>query len=100
MVTLSRDGGSQLYVIGTSGGAVRRLTQSSAIDTEAVWAPDGASIYFVSDRGVASNLPCPRVRWGATRVTFNGSYNVSPAISPDGRLLTYIGRVGGLIGFT
>jgi len=28
-------------------------------------------------------------------VTFTGTYNVSPAISPDGRFLAYISRVGG-----
>jgi len=28
-------------------------------------------------------------------VTFSGSYNVSPAISPDGRHLTYISREDG-----
>jgi TolB protein len=27
------------------------------------------------------------------RVTFTGSYNISPAISPDGRWLAYISRV-------
>ena len=31
----------------------------------------------------------------AKRVTFNGSYNVSPAISPDGRFLAYISREDG-----
>ena len=29
------------------------------------------------------------------RVTFTGSYNISPAISPDGRWLAYISRIGG-----
>jgi TolB protein len=28
-------------------------------------------------------------------VTFGGSYNISPAISPDGRMLAYISRQGG-----
>ena len=28
-------------------------------------------------------------------MTFNGSYNISPAISPDGRWLAYISRAGG-----
>ena len=30
-----------------------------------------------------------------TRVTFSGSYNISPALSPDGRWLAYISRIGG-----
>ena len=29
------------------------------------------------------------------RVTFTGSYNISPAISPDGRWLAYISRISG-----
>jgi TolB protein len=32
---------------------------------------------------------------GAERVTFSGSYNISPALSPDGRWLAYISRVNG-----
>jgi TolB protein len=31
----------------------------------------------------------------AERVTFTGSYNISPAISADGRWLAYISRVSG-----
>ncbi len=31
----------------------------------------------------------------AERVTFTGSYNISPALSPDGRWLAYVSRVGG-----
>ncbi len=31
----------------------------------------------------------------AERVTFSGNYNISPAISPDGRWLAYISRVSG-----
>jgi TolB protein len=32
---------------------------------------------------------------GVQRVTFTGSYNISPSISPDGRSLAYISRVSG-----
>ena len=77
-VTLSRDGGSQLFLMDANGGEPRRLTQSAAIDTEPVFAPDGSAIYFVSDRGGAPQI-----------------YRISPAISPDGRWLSYITRVGG-----
>jgi TolB protein len=31
----------------------------------------------------------------AERITFNGSYNISPAISPDGRWLAYVNRGNG-----
>jgi TolB protein len=29
------------------------------------------------------------------RVTFTGNYNISPTLSPDGRLLAYVSRVAG-----
>ena len=95
-VTLSRDGGSQLFAIDAQGGEPRRLTQSAAIDTEPVFAPDGSAIYFVSDRGgVPQIYRMPASGGPANRVTFNGTYNISPSISPDGRWLTYISRIGG-----
>ncbi len=31
----------------------------------------------------------------AERVTFSGAYNISPALSPDGRTLAYVTRNGG-----
>jgi TolB protein len=50
----------------------------------------------VSDRGGAPQI----YRMGAAgssaeRVTFTGGYNISPALSPDGRWLAYISRVNG-----
>lgn len=103
-VTLSRDGLAQLYLIDLQGDSLRRLTQSSAIDTEAVFAPDGQSLYFVSDRGGGPQvyrMPLGGVlagsgpATGAERVTFNGAYNISPAVSPDGKLLAYVTRSNG-----
>jgi TolB protein len=95
-VTLSREGGSQLYLIGTEGDGLKRLTQSGAIDTEAAWSPDGASIYFVSDRGGSPQIyRIPAGGGAAQRITFNGPYNISPALSPDGKWMTYIGQTEG-----
>ncbi len=102
-VTLSRDGNSQLYLLDLQGDSLRRLTQSSAIDTEATFAPDGQSLYFVSDRGggpqvyrmpLGANGPAGPAT-SAERVTFNGAYNISPAISPDGSKLAYVARGNG-----
>ena len=95
-VTLSRDGGSQLYLISAGGGEPRRLTQSQSIDTEPVFSPDGRSIYFVSDRGGAPQIyRMPAGGGEPQRITFNGGYNVSPSISPDGKSMAFISRVGG-----
>ncbi len=96
-LTLSRDGGSQLYLMNRSGEDVRRLTSSGgAIDTEAAWSADGKQIYFVSDRGGSPQVyRMPAAGGNPERVTFNGSYNISPALSPDGRSMAFITRDGG-----
>jgi TolB protein len=96
-VTLTRDGNSQIYLINADGtGVPQRLTQSSAIDTEANFSPDGQSILFTSDRGGGPQIYRMPVSGGpAQRVTFDGSYNVSPRHSPDGKSFTFIQRNGG-----
>jgi TolB protein len=95
-VTLSREGGSQIFIVNRQGEVQRRLTNSSAIDTESAFSPDGKQIYFVSDRGGSPQIYRMPVSGGnAERVTFSGSYNISPSISPDGRNLAYISRIGG-----
>jgi len=74
----------------------RLVTQSTGIDTEAKFAPDGKTIFFVSDRGGGPQIYRQPVAGGnAERVTFNGAYNISPALSPDGKLLAYISRGAG-----
>lgn len=99
-VTLSRDGGSQLYTLDVSssaGGEPRRLTQSASIDTEPTYSHDGKYIYFVSDRGGSPQIyRMPAAGGNPERVTFTGTYNISPALSADGRWLAYISRVNGV----
>ena len=49
----------------------------------------------MSDRGGAPQIYKMSAGGGnPTRVTFNGTYNISPSISGDGRWLAYISRVG------
>jgi len=98
IATLSRDGGSQLFQIDVKGGAPRRLTQSSGIDTEPVFAANGSKLYFVSDRGGSPQIyrmPMPAGGGAVERVTFNGTYNISPSLSPDGRWMAFVTRTGG-----
>ena len=49
----------------------------------------------MSDRGGGPQIyRVPTAGGQAERVTFSGSYNISPALSPDGRTLAYINRNG------
>ena len=50
-VTLTRDGGSQLFLMNADGSGVRRIMTSPGADTEAWFMPDGRSLLFTSDRG-------------------------------------------------
>ncbi len=92
VATLTRDGNSQLYVVGLNGEEPRRLFSSSGIDTEPTFASDGR-LYFVSDRGGGPQIYRGALSGGGVeRVTFGGNYAISPTISPDGRTLAYIAR--------
>jgi TolB protein len=96
-VTLTKDGGSQIYVISADGGNnnATRLTQSNAIDTEPNWSPDGQSIIFTSDRGGSPQIYRVSASGGLPqRLTFEGTYNVSPRHSPDGKSFTFVHRDG------
>ena len=96
-VVLSKDGGSQIYFIGTDGkGEPRRMTFSSAIDTEPNFSPDGELLLFTSDRGGSPQIYGMPVAGGeARRLTFEGTYNVTPRFNPDGKSFTFIQRNGG-----
>jgi TolB protein len=95
-VSLSREGGSQIFLVNPDGSGVRRLTTSSAIDTEPRFSPDGKWLYFTSDRGGSAQIyRMPATGGEPQRVTFEGSYNVSPRLSPDGKTLAYITRNSG-----
>jgi TolB protein len=88
-------------MIGREGGTPRRLTSSSAIDTEPVFSPDGKLVYFVSDRGGGPQIYRVAAGGGSVeRITFAGSYNISPDISPDGKTLAYIARQGAIFRVT
>ncbi len=95
-VSLSREGGSQIFLVNPDGSGVRRITTSSAIDTEPRYSTDGKWIYFTSDRGGTPQIYRMASTGGEPqRVTFEGSYNVSPRPSPDGKTLAYITRNSG-----
>jgi TolB protein len=78
------------------GSNVTRVLTSQAIDTEAMFTPDGQSLVFTSDRGGTPQIYRASLLDGQVeRLTFDGSYNVSPKPLPDGKGLVFVRRDGG-----
>jgi TolB protein len=85
------DGNLDIHVLDLSTRQTRRLTTHRAIDTEGSWSPDGRYIYFTSDRsGGPQVYRVPAAGGTAERVTFEGSYNARPRLSPDGKRLAMV----------
>jgi len=93
-VTLTLNSMSQIYLLNVAGGsAPKRITSSSAIDTEAVFSPDGSQIYFTSDRSGGPQIyRMPAGGGDAQRLTFKGDYHTSARLSGDGKQLSYVAR--------
>ncbi len=99
-VALSLTGNTQIYLVNADGKGLRRLSKSSGIDTEPQFSPNGDSIYFTSDRGGSPQIYRMSVLGEvlgaqAQRVTYQGRYNTTPRVSPDGKFLAYTSRVNG-----
>ncbi|NBX58629.1 MAG: Tol-Pal system beta propeller repeat protein TolB, partial [Gammaproteobacteria bacterium] len=97
-LTLSSPGGNlDVYVLELASGALTRLTDHPAIDTEPVWSLDGTQVYFTSDRAGGPQIYRLSIEPGSRpqRITFSGSYNARPRVSPDGRMLAMVTREEG-----
>lgn len=85
------DGNLDIYVLDINTRRTTRLTTHRAIDTEGTWSPDGQYIYFTSDRSGGPQVYRISASGGSPeRVTFEGSYNARPRLSPDGNKLAMV----------
>ena len=85
-----------LYIAASDGGDERPLLDSKDSDYDPVWAPDGSSIVFTSDRAGSADLF--RVRpdgTGLERLTTDPAYDDQAAFSPDGKQLVFVSTRGG-----
>ena len=85
------DGNLDIYTLDITSRQAQRLTNHRAIDTEGTWSPDGRHIYFTSDRAGGPQVYRVSAKGGTPeRITFEGSYNARPRLSPDGERLAMV----------
>jgi len=78
-------GRTDLWLAGTDGTGLRRLTSHPASDSNPRWSPDGRDVLFVSSRGDTAQVWRISVSGGeATQVTDLPLDVTSFALSPDG----------------
>jgi TolB protein len=97
-LTLStRDGNLDVYTLDLTSQALVRITDDPGIDTEPQWSKDGQSIYFTSDRAGGPQIYRIGVQPGdkPRRLTFQGTYNARPRISPDESQLAFVTQEDG-----
>jgi len=83
-----------VYILDLASGERRRLTKNAAIDTEPAWL-DNDTVIFTSDRSGGPQLYKVASRGGrADRLTFEGGYNASATVSPDGSTIAFVHSSG------
>ena len=89
-LTLSNNGSPDIFILDIDSGNLRQITDSDAIDTEAAWIDD-ETLVFTSDRSGGPQLYEVSSRGGqAKRFTFEGNYNASATVSPDGKTIAFV----------
>lgn len=83
-------GRTDLWLVGTDGTGLRRLTGHSASDSNPRWSTDGKSVWFLSSRSGSSQIWRIPVDGGEARqATYLPLDVTSLAISPKGDLLAF-----------
>jgi TolB protein len=97
LVLSTRDGNLDVYVLDLTSQQLTRITDDPGIDTEPQWSKDGQSIYFTSDRAGGPQIYKVGIKPGdkPRRLTFQGSYNARPRISPDESQLAFVTQENG-----
>ena len=88
-------GQQQLFIAAADGSDEHPLLAASDTDYSPVWAPDGKSIVFTSDRyGSADLFRVNPDGSDLTRLTTEPTYDDQAAFSPDGKQLVFVSTRG------
>ena len=90
LMSIERDGNSDLFRMDLSTRRLTRLTDNPGIDTSPTVSPDGGRIAFTSDRGGAQQIYVMNSDGsGQARITFGEGRYETPVWSPRGDLIAF-----------
>ena len=96
VLSVEKNGNTDIYVVDLHARETRRLTSDPAIDTSPSFSPDGSKIVFTSDRGGKPQLYIMGAEGSAPhRITFGGGQYTTPVWSPKGDLIAATKQTGG-----
>lgn len=91
--TSNRDGNNEVYVMDSTGGQLKRLTNNPRDDFAPSWSPDGKRITFLSDRdndtGEYSIYLMASDGSDVIRLTQSNGNDYTPSWSPDGSKILF-----------
>lgn len=95
-----KPGFSHIFLVSADGGAPRQLSFGSVHDDGPLsWSPDGRTLYFSSNRSpdwerepIDTEVHALDISTGAIReLTDRYGLDAQPTVSPDGRMIAYVG---------
>ncbi len=96
LMTLSKDGNSEIYSCLRDGKDARRLTKTKATEGSPCWSPDGTRYVYASNEAGGLHLFVANADGsGKKRLTTRGSWNDAPSWSADGQRIAFVSRIDG-----
>ena len=82
----------ELFVAGAKdGGDAVRITMTSGIESQPIWASNSNSVFYISERSGGTHIfKYDFITNKETRLTNDKEKDVSPLLSPDGKSLAFI----------
>ena len=98
--TMSSQDGADIWLTPVDGGVAHPLTSLTGIQWGPIWSPDGKTLVFTSDQGLADGAT--NARWHIWTIAADGgdatylSAGFAPSWSPDGKTLVFARSPGTL----
>jgi TolB protein len=90
IMSMAKDGKTDIYSMDLSTRKVKQLTKNSYIDTSPHYSPDGRQVVFNSDRGGTQQIYVMSANGGkAKRISFGKGSYATPVWSPRGDLIAF-----------